>query len=66
MHVLNRVHGVVLNAVIRVHLVIPQCPDVPNSEACFTLCHYDSKVDRVGKMCFEIVFRRSGWNVCLF
>lgn len=28
-------YGAVLNRVIGVHIVIPQCPDLPNSEACF-------------------------------
>lgn len=59
-------YGLVLNRVIGVHLVIPQCPDLPKSEACFSLCRYESKVDRAGKISFEIVFIRSGWYVCLF
>lgn len=53
-------YEVVLNRVIGVHLVIPQCPELPNSDACFLLCCYESKVDSAGKICFEIVFIRSG------
>lgn len=40
-----------------------QCPDLPTSEACLTLCGNESKVNRVGKICLEIVFISSGWNL---